>query len=234
VAMTGKPASSLLGGSLDEQSVALYLQQHPDFFEHHAQLLARLRLHHPRNASTVSLIERQVEVLRERQQAQEQKLAEFVHVARVNDQLAERIHGFTRRLLRAPQRAAVLAEIESGLRENLETFHAVLLLPGIPGNEPPGRFLRHVAPDDPVYRSFETLFASGRPRCGQVRDSQRSFLFGAEAASIGSLALIPLMGLEPPGLLALGSVDRERFHPGMSIEFLARMGELIADALTRP
>lgn len=231
--MSGKPAPSLLGSSLDDQSVALYLQQHPDFFERHGQLLARLRLHHPRNASTVSLIERQVEVLRERQQAQEQKLAEFVHVARANDQLAERIHGFTRRLLRAPDRAAVLAEIESGLRENLETFHAVLLLPGIPGNEPPGRFLRHVAPDDPAYRSFETLFTSGKPRCGQVRDSQRSFLFGAEAASIGSLALIPLMGLEPPGLLALGSVDRERFHPGMSIEFLARMGELIADALTR-
>jgi uncharacterized protein YigA (DUF484 family) len=232
--MTGKPATSLGNSNPDDQSVALYLQQHPDFFERHGPLLARLRLQHPRNTSTVSLIERQVEVLRERQLAQEQKLAEFVHVARANDQLAGRIHGFTRRLLRAPDRAAVLAEIESGLRENLEAFHAVLLLPGIAGSEPPGRFLRHVPPDDAAYRSFDTLFTSARPRCGQVRDSQRSFLFGAEAADIGSLALIPLMGLEPPGLLALGSTDRERFHPGMSIEFLARMGELVADALARP
>ena len=37
--------------------------------------------------------------------------------------------------------------------------------------------------------------------------------------------------MTPPGLLALGSVDRDRFHPGMSIEFLSRMGELITDAL---
>ena len=33
------------------------------------------------------------------------------------------------------------------------------------------------------------------------------------------------------GLLALGSTDRDRFHPGMSTEFLARMADLIADAL---
>ena len=35
------------------------------------------------------------------------------------------------------------------------------------------------------------------------------------------------------GLLALGSAERERFHPGMSTEFLKRMGELITDALSR-
>jgi len=67
-----------------------------------------------------------------------------------------------------------------------------------------------------VFGSFESLFTSGRPRCGQVRDSQLEFLFGSEAAGIGSVALIPLNALSPPGLLALGSLDRERFHPGMS------------------
>ncbi len=231
--MSGKPATSLGGGGVDDQSVALYLQQHPDFFDRHGALLARLRLHHPRSPATVSLIERQVEVLRERALAQEQKLAEFVRIARGNDALAERIHAFTRRLLRAPHRAAVVAAIQTGLREDLESFHAVLLLPGIAGEQPETGFLRHVPPDDATYRSFETLFAAGKPRCGQVRDTQRSFLFGAEAASIGSLALVPLMGLDPPGLLALGSPDRERFHPGMSVEFLARMGELITDALAR-
>ena len=67
-----------------------------------------------------------------------------------------------------------------------------------------------------------------------MRDSQRDFLFGAEAAAIGSVALIPLTAMTPPGLLVLGSVDRDRFHPGMSVEFLSRMAELIADSLLRP
>ncbi len=95
------------------------------------------------------------------------------------------------------------------------------------------RFLRSVSPDDPGYRSFDTLFAACKPRCGQIRDSQREFLFGTEAPNIGSVAMIPLGGQPPLGLLALGSVDRDRFHPGMSTEFLQRMGELITDALAR-
>ena len=85
----------------EEEAVARYLQHNPEFFERHPALLARLRLPHPRSGSTISLIERQVEVMRERHAALEAKLAEFVRVARDNDVLAERFHRFTRRLLRA-------------------------------------------------------------------------------------------------------------------------------------
>ena len=73
--------------------------QHPDFFDRNEALLALLRLPHARGSSTVSLMERQVEVLREKSQQLESKLAEFVAVARANEQLAEKIHRFTRRLL---------------------------------------------------------------------------------------------------------------------------------------
>jgi uncharacterized protein YigA (DUF484 family) len=237
--MTSSSAPGLALEAIDEQAVSQYLQQHPDFFDRHPQLLTRLRLQHPRHGTTVSLIERQVEVLREKHAALEQKLAEFVRVARGNDALADRIHRFTRRLLRTANRAEALAQIEAGLREDFDTYHTVLVLPpapgaATPGADPPSRFLRPVAADDPSWRSFETLFSNARPRCGQVRDSQREFLFGSEAADIGSVALIPLTALTPPGLLALGSVDRDRFHPGMSVEFLARMAELIADSLSRP
>jgi len=88
-----------------------------------------------------------------------------------------------------------------------------------------------VASGDPALKSFETLFASGKPRCGQVRDSQREFLFGSDANDIGSVALVPLGIKGSVGLLALGSTDRDRFHPGMSTDFLGRLAELIADAL---
>jgi len=89
-----------------------------------------------------------------------------------------------------------------------------------------------VPADDPNLKSFESLFASGKPRCGQARDSQREFLFGPEGLEMGSVALVPLGEKGSLGLLALGSADRDRFHPGMSTEFLARMADLIADALS--
>jgi uncharacterized protein YigA (DUF484 family) len=215
----------------EEESIAAYLQHNPDFFERHHAVLARLRLPHARGGSTISLVERQIEVLREKHAAVEAKLAEFVRVARANDALADKLHRFTRQLLRAGSREGVIATMESGLRVDFDAFHSVLVLIGSHPDVTPQRFVRVVRADDPNLKSFETLFSNGKPRCGQARDSQREFLFGSDANDIGSVALVPLGEKGSIGLLALGSTDRDRFHPGMSTEFLARMADLIADAL---
>jgi uncharacterized protein YigA (DUF484 family) len=86
-------------------------------------------------------------------------------------------------------------------------------------------------------KSFESLLQSGKPRCGQIRDAQRDFLFGKDCVEIGSVALVPLLLPGGPkaalGVLAIGANDAAHFHPGMSTEFLLRIGELLAFALTR-
>ncbi len=235
--MSTQTARGLPAGQTDEERIERFLALNPDFFERHQPLLARMRLPHMRTGSTVSLVERQVEVLRDQKSDADRRLAEFIAVARANDQLAERIHRFTRRLLRAGNAATALTAVEASLREDFDAFHSVLLLtaPIASLQQDYEPFLRKLPHDDANIRSFEALLASGKPRCGQVRDSQRDFLFGPEAASIGSVALVPLgEGGNSLGLLALGSAERERFHPGMSTEFLKRMGELITDALSRP
>jgi uncharacterized protein YigA (DUF484 family) len=234
--MSTQTARGLAAGQTDEERIERYLSLNPDFFERHQPLLARMRLPHMRTGSTVSLVERQVEVLREQKTDSDRRLAEFIAVARSNDSLAERIHRFTRRLVRAPNSLMALASLEASLREDFDAFHSVLVLTAPIASLATaefGPFLRKLAPDDANIRSFEALLATGKPRCGQVRDTQRDFLFGPESASIGSVALVPLGDNGAVGLLALGSAERERFHPGMSTEFLKRMGELITDALNR-
>ena len=230
--MTTREARGVAAVESEEESIAAYLQHNPEFFERHHALLARLRLPHARGGSTISLVERQIEVLREKLAGLETKLAQLVRVARANDAVAERLHRFTRRLVRAVPRAEALARIEAGLREDFDAFHASLVLIGEGPDADGQHFVRTVRADEPQLRSFETLFNNGKPRCGQARDSQREFLFGAEADDIGSVALVPLGDKGSLGLLALGSTDRDRFHPGMSTEFLARMADLIADALS--
>jgi uncharacterized protein YigA (DUF484 family) len=229
--MTTREARGLAAVDGEEESVANYLQRNPEFFERHQAVLAKLRLPHARGGATISLVERQIEVLRDKQAALESKLAELVRVARSNDAIAERLHRFTRRLIRAGGPAEALGHIEAGLREDFDAFHAALVLIGSEPDPDAPRFVRSVRPDDPNLKSFESLFTSGKPRCGQARDSQREFLFGPEGAELGSLALVPLGEKGALGLLALGSADRDRFHPGMSTEFLGRLAELIGDAL---
>jgi uncharacterized protein YigA (DUF484 family) len=235
--MSTQTARGLAAGQTDEERIERYLSLNPDFFERHQPLLARMRLPHMRTGSTVSLVERQVEVLREQKTEADRRLAEFIAVARANDTLAERIHRFTRRMLRAPNPVTALNTLEASLREDFDAFHSVLVLTApiaSLNNVEAEPFLRKLPADDANIRTFEALLATGKPRCGQVRDTQRDFLFGPESASIGSVALVPLGENGTLGLLALGSAERERFHPGMSTEFLKRMGELITDALSRP
>jgi uncharacterized protein YigA (DUF484 family) len=230
--MTTREARGLTAAETEEESVAGYLQRNPEFFERHQAVLARLKLPHARGGSTISLVERQIEVLREKQAGLENKLAELVRVARANDAIAERLHRFTRRLLRAVPRAAAIAHIEAGLREDFDAFHAALVLVGEEPDPALPAFVRTVATDDAQLKSFESLRLSGKPRCGQARDSQREFLFGPEGLEMGSVALVPLGEKGALGLLALGSADRDRFHHGMSTEFLARLADLITDALS--
>jgi uncharacterized protein len=233
--MTTREARGLAAKENEEDAIAAYLQHNPDFFERHQALLLRLRVPHARGGSTISLVERQIEVLREKHAGLEDKLAELVSVARANDAIAEKLHRFTRKLLRAHSRAEAVTLIEASLREDFDAFHGVLVLIGDYPDLAPQRFVRAIARDDAGLKSFDTLFASGKPRCGQVRDTQREFLFGQDANDIGSVALVPLLPLgdksAPLGVLALGSTDRDRFHPGMSTEFLARMADLITDSL---
>ena len=222
---------------LNDGNVADYLQTYPDFFERNTALLAKLRLPHLRDmGATVSLVERQVEVLRERNQSLERKLKELVDVARANDTLADRIHRLSQRLIRARTLLDTINAVETSLREDFDAMHSVLVLfleQARSMAPEAGQFLRSADPGDADIKTFESLLHSGKPRCGQVRDAQRDYLFGKDSVAIGSVALTPLGPKGELGILAIGASDAERFHPAMSTEFLSRIGELVTYALMR-
>lgn len=218
---------------ITEASIAAYLQAHTDFFERHATLLANLRLPHSPGSPAVSLVERQVTVLRQKNLQLERKLKDLVDVARSNDQLAGKIHALALLLLEAKDRNAVIRILEERLRLSFNADHSVLVVFDGPADTSVAgeRFLRVVERDDPRISPFKTFLQTNAPRCGQVRDAQRDFLFGPGNVEIGSVALVPLGPKSELGFLAVGSRDSDHFHPGKSIDFLARLGELVSSAL---
>ncbi len=230
-------AKKLARAEPDEAQVAGFLARHPEFFDRHPAVLAELRLPHQRaDGATVSLVARQVELLRERARESERRLASLVDNGRANDALGDKIHRLACHLVRARDAAARLTIIEKSLREDFGAREFVLVLthrtPSLAALE--ARCLRIVDADDPALRSFATLCGSGRPRCGRVRDSQRDFLFPAADIAVGSVALVPLGAEASAGILAIASPEVDHFNPTMSTEFLARIGELVATALDGP
>jgi hypothetical protein len=131
---------------------------------------------------------------------------------------------------------ATLEAIEAALRTGFNADLSVLILFGDPSvfeDITVGRFFKPVEREKESLKAFATFLKGNRPRCGQVRDSQRDFLFGQETDEVGSAALVPLGRKSEIGFLAIGSADASRFHPGMSMDFLSRLGDLVAGALKR-
>lgn len=221
--------------TVSEEALADYLDRHPDFFERHNALLARLRLPHQRGGgATISLVERQVQALREQAQLHEARLKEFILTAQANDVLSGKIHQLACRLIQAHGAAQVFGALEASLREDFQASHWSLLclrtdVPEL--SRLTTRHLRLAEKGAAELKPFDTFFEAPRPRCGQIRDSQRQYLFGQDAAEIGSAALMPLGPNAAYGLLAVGSNDTDRFHPTMSTDFLTRIGDLVSAAI---
>ena len=220
---------------ISEQAVKEYLEANPDFFEHHSALLDSLELPHAAGGA-VSLVERQISMLRQKELKMQRQLKELIDVARDNDVLSSKIHELTLQLLAARDLQSSIKAIEEAMRSGFGADQSVLVHFGDPAlfdDIVAGRFFRVLQREDATLKPFETFLNGSAPRCGQVRDSQRDFLFHGDADEVGSMALVPLGDKARIGFLAIGSADADRFHPGMSIDFLARVGDLVAGALKR-
>jgi uncharacterized protein YigA (DUF484 family) len=215
---------------LSEDAIAHYLQNHPEFFDRHDRVLATLRLPH-RAGSAVSLIERQVTILRTRATKLESKLRELLEEGRANESRATKTHRLASALIAVRDREAVLQAIESSLRDDFGIEHIVLLLFVADARPATAGFVRHIAAQDPRLTAIASLLEAVGPRCGRPTDAQRTLLFGETA--IASTALVPIgRGEQRIGLLALGSMDPNRFLPTMSVDFLTRIGDLVGQALS--
>jgi uncharacterized protein YigA (DUF484 family) len=220
---------------LSEQAVHDFLSAHPDFFEQNPRLLSSLNLPHS-SGGTVSLVERQISVLRQKDLKMERQLKELISVARANDVLAAKIHELTLQLMAAGDLSASILALEEAMRSGFGADLSVLIVFGDPEaftDINAGRFFRVLARKDAALKPFNTFLNGSGPRCGKIRDSQREVLFRDDAEEIGSAALVPIGKGAEIGFLAVGSIDSDRFHPGMSMDFLARLGDLIASALKR-
>lgn len=212
--------------NLDEARVERYLSEHLDFFERHTQLLVTLRVPHPETGQAISLIQRQITLLRDQNRKQEEKLMELVEIARENEHLSRQLHTFSSELLKARSLSDVIAVTQDKVREVFHTdFVALWLMDGVTDDVG-----LHIDKS-----SQETLFKEildvDVPIVGRFNDKQKDFLFQGNASEVASAAIIPLKTNNTLGLLALASREEQRFNPTMGNLFLSHLGDLVCSAL---
>ncbi|MGV6858147.1 MAG: DUF484 family protein [bacterium] len=224
-----KPTSQKLDDDLvTADEVAEHLRSHPDFFTHHPALLEHLRIPH-HVVGAVSLVERQIRVLRKKNHALEQKLLSLVKTAKANEVLSSRMHNLSLALIQADNLDDVLACAQEQLIQAFNADTVTIQLFDTPALKQSGL---HKADKKNTLELFGRAYENHRPLCGRLEESQLKFLFGDEAKDIGSAVFVPLATTEPIGYLALGSRDNNRFTPGMGTLFLGYLGELLTQAVS--
>ena len=209
--------------------VAAYLRRHPRFLRDYPDLALSLNL--PREeGGTASLASYQLDVLRDKNRELSRRLQELFAVAQENERLTVRTHHFTLGLMRARSAAEALKAAVAALHEDFRSDEVrVLLFAPVP-ELAPGGWLRVLPRGDAALAPFGEFLAAGEPLCGRLQPDKLALLFGEQADSIQSCALLALEGR---GLLAIGSRDGNRFYPGMGTLFLRLMAEAIDAAIGR-
>jgi hypothetical protein len=200
--------------------VADWLRRRPDFLEQHPDVLTQLDL--PGDHGVASLLQRQVELLRDENQRLKRQLTHLSSVAGENERLMQRLHRLSLQLVAADDVATLFDRLDEGLRADFRA-DAVCLVSD--PSEPIEREHAMVqAAPDPQPDWLNELLGSGNPLCGRLTRDKREAVFGAAGAQLGSAALVPLTGRS---LLAIGAESDDRFHPDMGTLFL----ELLRDTL---
>lgn len=214
---------------MKSQEVLSYLQDNPQFFEEHAELLSHISIPHPHGGRTISITERQMVNLREKNRKLENKLGELLRFGEDNDVLSDKVHRLAVAMVSAATLQAVLHSLKFYLRDDFVVPYFSLCFWERPDaiTELP-EFVR-VSKDLRVFAD-----ALMHPYCGAASAPDASGWFGEDAVNVRSQALITLRsGGGAVGLLALGSEDGEHFYEGMGTLYLERIGELLSAALVR-
>ena len=213
---------------LDDQMLLHALRERPDFLERYPELLVDLSLPHAPSAGAVSLVERQVVVLKEKVRGLEQKIAGMVNHAQENRVIEARLMAWLRDLLMKPTLQARADDMVAALRKAFELPAVGLAVwsARASGNwrQPAGEELSKIA-DELV-----------RPICLPASAHQARAALGlvSENCEGGSTAILPLRsGMSPKslGLLVIASPDPGRFSSEHGTDFLERIAELASAAL---
>lgn len=216
---------------LTREHVARYLRTHSDFFMHHPELIETLAIPHE-TGEAVSLVERQVELLRSKNKELDRKLHQLITVAKENERVSRRLHALALGVVSING----LDETLKGTQELLHTDFPgtkvnICLFDAMPSTKVEGCERM----DGALLKSklVQDLFSSRRRGVAFLtkRQIENVFCIQNSKKPIRSAAAVALRKQQQLGVLFLGSTDANRFQSGMGTLFLGNLGEIIGSKL---
>ncbi len=210
----------------EESATIEFLRKNPDVLMSYPDVFSSMTIPH-QSGGVISLVERQIKMLREENRVLKKNMDELVGIARENEDLNLRFHRLALELIGASQLDDVLAMVQNQVQTFFYTdFVRFRFLPSIIDRK--NRLMPHyLSRDSGILETVEPWVTNRKPVCGNLDKKIDSELFG-DTVSVGSSALIPLFHTNDLGLLCLGSTSASRFKKSMGTIFLQQLGELVS------
>jgi uncharacterized protein YigA (DUF484 family) len=207
-----------------EKVVREFLRGNPDFLDKNTDILETMVLPH-NSGKAISLVERQVGVMRDRNSEMRSRLDNMLQTAKENDLLFEKTKRLVLNLLEAKTLGALVEAVYDSLGKDYGIEFYSLTLFGDEKKLP--RTMAQIASTEKANERVGTLIGANRAVCGILREDEMMFLFGERGRQVGSVAAVPLRYDSLYGILAVGNRDPNFYKSSMGTLFLSYIAEIL-------
>jgi hypothetical protein len=213
---------------ITEDDIADFLANTPDFFERHAQLLSSVHLMSPDNHRSVSLQERQAQMLRDKIRALEMRIMDMIRHGNENMIITEKLQKWACELLQTPAAERVPSALKN-IESSFQVPQVAVRLWGVTDVFADASYAQLVTDEvKQIVSGYTAPFVGASTGLDAVQWLQEP----GQAASVALLPLRLSKNHPPFGLLVLASPDAQRFRSGMGTDFLEHLAELCSAAFS--
>ena len=208
----------------EEQLVRDYLIQNPDFFQRNQDVFQAINISHD-SGKAISLVERQVNLIREHNKELSTQIEHILNTAKDNAALMEKTNRLVLNLIKAKDLNSLIKALNVSLKSDFSTefFSLTLIDEGAINNKTAANLVSKSDAED----SIGAMITAKKALCGVRTSKEVKLLFGKQADNIGSVIALPLKNTSTFGVLALGHSDSEFYSEDIGTVFIDYIGDLL-------
>ena len=214
---------SVKNTSISLGQLTSFLEHQPDVFQQHPHLLELVVLADDRGAA--SLLERQIGVLKQRLQEQQNKQNEFIQVARENEAISDNFSELICKLIGFTNLSEFAAELPNALRSSFSI------------DEVSFKTEQSAQRSDQDQVNYENALRRLQNNCSvcdnRLPTAIMNLFFSDEVKSAALVPMNTISSSAPLGIIALGSYDSQRYTNDLGTAHLDRLGTMAGTCLAR-
>ena len=216
--------------SVDIKKIRNYLRDHPDFFDKNPDILETMVIHHKTDGA-ISLVERRLQALQEKNISLENKLNSLLNNAQENQKIFENVMTLASRVLTAQNLSNLLEILDDSFKNVFKIkYHKLVIFDEFVSIDHPSMVFNN---EKELKKAIPELSDSGKQFSGKITEQAFQLLFDTKNQIHNSVVLCKITNKLPHAYLAFGSDDPDLYKQSDSKYFLLHLANLVGQSFIK-